>query len=544
MEGTTFICPSCGGKLTYDAKERMLICVSCNNTYTAKDLMQIDKSIDDTEGIEADYFKNEDNTTEYTCTSCGGAIIVEDSIASSVCPFCGNNVLLKNSLVGELRPKYIVPFLNSKDKIEKIKHHYLNKNPFLPFGFKEAVNKARVNDLYIPLYVLRGKVAFDFLSVGKTRMNNYVLEKNQFDFTPKTSFGTIQFHHFPLEALIPNYDNIIQAIGPFDLKNIKQFNTPYLAGHMAKRLELSFRGLKSKAVLAVEEEMSKILKNPVTLKRLYMENGELRREANEGEILFTENIRVTQIKASYTFYPTWFIESTFKGKKYSIIINDQNGSISGKIPLSKTKVKLFGIFFFILFEQIIYWLLFLINKNWIASLIGSIFIGMIITIIVMVYLYTSNYSYKKPTENYIVPSSFNIGNKREERVKEEKAKTIKSLGEQMLDLNIEIMNKKKSLNPKDSLSLREYQILLEKYQGILDIYAEQYKTMYIIEEENALSYSKEELEDAIRFTLADKSACDGRLRTGKITKEYYDILIDFDDKKLKLYQDRLKSLTE
>ena len=92
--------------------------------------------------------------------------------------------------------------------------------------------------------------------------------------------------------------------------------------------------------------------------------------------------------------------------------------------------------------------------------------------------------------------------------------------------------------------MREYQILLEKYQGILDIYAEQYKTMYIIEEENALSYSKEELEDAIRFTLADKSACDGRLRTGKITKEYYDILIDFDDKKLKLYQDRLKSLTE
>ena len=169
---------------------------------------------------------------------------------------------------------------------------------------------------------------------------------------------------------------------------------------------------------------------------------------------------------------------------------------------------------------------------------------MIITIIVMVYLYTSNYSYKKPTENYIVPSSFNIGNKREERVKEEEVKTIKSLGEQMLDLNIEIMNKKKSLNPKDSLSLREYQILLEKYQGMLDIYAEQYKTMYIIEEENALSYSKEELEDAIRFTLADKSACDGRLRTGKITKEYYDILIDFDDKKLKLYQDRLKRVTE
>ena len=79
METKSFSCPSCGGKLTYDARERKLICVSCNNTYTAKDLMKIDKSIDDTIEFEADYFKNEDNTTEYTCTSCGGAIIVEDS---------------------------------------------------------------------------------------------------------------------------------------------------------------------------------------------------------------------------------------------------------------------------------------------------------------------------------------------------------------------------------------------------------------------------------------------------------------------------------
>lgn len=125
MEGTTFICPSCGGKLSYDAKEKKLLCINCNNTYTTVDLMKIDRSIDDIDDeLEADYFNKEDNTTEYTCSSCGGSIIVEDSIASSACPFCGNNVLLKNSLVGAFRPKYIVPFSKKKEDAEAIKRHY------------------------------------------------------------------------------------------------------------------------------------------------------------------------------------------------------------------------------------------------------------------------------------------------------------------------------------------------------------------------------------------------------------------------------------
>ena len=543
METKSFSCPSCGGKLTYDARERKLICVSCNNTYTAKDLMKIDKSIDDTIEFEADYFKNEDNTTEYTCTSCGGAIIVEDSIASSVCPFCGNNVLLKNSLAGTYRPKYIVPFLNSKDQIEEIKKHYLNKNPFLPFGFKEAVNKTRVNDLYIPLYVLRGKVAFDLSIAGKLEMAKLLLNDNQLDDSFQiTLFGAIQFHHFPLHALRHDYDDTIQAIGPFDLKNIKQFDTPYLAGHIAKRLEIPFNDLKDHASTEIENGIKKHLQNPAILKKIYMESGSLEKNAEENETLSVSNVHITKMSSSYTFYSMWFIEPTFKNKKYSIIINDQNGAIFGNIPLSKPKLALFSIIFFALFEQILYWVLFLMNKNWLISLIVSIFMGMIITIITMVSLYLQNYSYKKPIKDYVVPNSCNLSNKRDEK---EKKEAVRGFEEQMEALSLKITEQGKLISKNsDEKALAQYQRLLTEYQGLVNISSVHFTRVYEEEKEKVKSYSQEELENLIRCASAEKSACSGRLRTGKITKEYYDILVKHYDQRIELYKERLKSLTE
>ncbi|RIA78208.1 hypothetical protein EI71_00520 [Anaeroplasma bactoclasticum] len=547
MEGTTFICPSCGGKLSYDAKEKKLLCINCNNTYTTVDLMKIDRSIDDIDDeLEADYFNKEDNTIEYTCSSCGGSIIVEDSIASSACPFCGNNVLLKNSLVGAFRPKYIVPFSKKKEDAEAIKRHYLNKNPFLPFGFKNVVKEKRPNDIYIPLYSLRGKVSFDFSVIQSQNafVSIVAADKEETDRTIMiTLFGKVSFNHFPMHALKHDYDDIIKAIGPFDLKGIKQFDTPYLAGHMAKRLEIPFRDLKNHATLQIESDIREYFQNPETLRNLYIESGKLKRDSTEGEALHATNFNVIKMESSYTFYPMWFIEPTFKDKKYTIIINDQNGAIYGNIPLSKLKVFGFTVFFLALFEQISYWLVFLMNKSWLPSLIISLCISALLTTIVMVSLYKSNYSYKKRIEDYIVPNSCSLSNIKE--VNERKSK-VRSFENEMEELSAKIREQKKYISTGVDIRREQekYQNLLIQYQGLINVSEQFYKRRYEEEIQKVDTYTKEDLENLITAVMSEKSVADGRLLVGKINKQYRDVIIKYCDKRIELYQNRLKKLEE
>ena len=96
--------------------------------------------------------------------------------------------------------------------------------------------------------------------------------------------------------------------------------------------ELAFRLGSSAAYLSnIENGIKKHLQNPAILKKIYMESGSLEKNAEENETLSVSNVHITKMSSSYTFYPMWFIEPTFKNKKYSIIINDQNGSIHGNI---------------------------------------------------------------------------------------------------------------------------------------------------------------------------------------------------------------------
>lgn len=358
-----------------------------------------------------------------------------------------------------------------------------------------------------------------------------------------TLFGKVSFNHFPMHALKHDYDDIIKAIGPFDLKGIKQFDTPYLAGHMAKRLEISFRDLKKHATLQIESDIREYFQNPETLRNLYIESGNLKRNSTEGETLHATNFNVIKMGSSYTFYPMWFIEPTFKDKKYTIIINDQNGAIYGNIPLSKLKVFGFTVFFLALFEQISYWLAFLMNKSWLPSLIISLCISALVTTIVMVSLYKSNYSYKKRIEDYIVPNSCSLSNKKE--VNERKSK-VRSFENEMEELSAKIKEQKKYISKGVDIRREQekYQNLLIQYQGLINVSEQFYKRRYEEELQKVDTYTKEDLENLINAVVSEKSTADGRLLVGKINKQYRDVIIKYCDKRMELYQNRLKKLEE
>ena len=135
MESVSFVCPSCGGKLFFNPDIQKLSCESCKNSYLPNEITKYDRDLD--VEIIADCFGNDDNTVSYTCDSCGGEIIVLDSLVSTSCPFCGNNILAKKSLAGSYRPKYVVPFSKNKNDAKSLLNQYLKKNILLPTRLKK-----------------------------------------------------------------------------------------------------------------------------------------------------------------------------------------------------------------------------------------------------------------------------------------------------------------------------------------------------------------------------------------------------------------------
>ena len=123
-------CPCCGGAINFDSKLQKMKCPYCDTEFDMETLRQFDE-----ENLEKDYdpkwqaenvqqpeeeLDDEDGKlVSYTCESCGGEIIADQTMASSSCPYCGNPVIVMKKLSGTLKPQTVIPFKLDKKEAEK-----------------------------------------------------------------------------------------------------------------------------------------------------------------------------------------------------------------------------------------------------------------------------------------------------------------------------------------------------------------------------------------------------------------------------------------
>ena len=91
MSNIEFKCPCCGGALNFDNKSQNIVCPYCDSQFSADDLKNYndDLASDTQEDTSWDESMVEAYTSEemkgmkiYTCNSCGGEIICEETTSS------------------------------------------------------------------------------------------------------------------------------------------------------------------------------------------------------------------------------------------------------------------------------------------------------------------------------------------------------------------------------------------------------------------------------------------------------------------------------
>lgn len=332
-----FKCPHCGGKLEFDASTQKMKCPYCDSVLDIEAMQKNEEQLNlssaednmNWEGTAGSQWEEGEtgNMKVYSCKSCGGEIVADDTTGATSCPYCGNPVVMTSSFSGAMKPDYIIPFKVTKEKAkEALKKHYEGKK-LLPLVFKSENHLDEIKGVYVPFWL--------FDAVANANIN-YNMEKTKewsdsaFRYTETSHFsafrkGSVQFNNVPVDGSSKMPDDMMESIEPFDFSEATQFKTAYLSGFMADKYDVDENNSVERANARIKQSTEDVFKSTV--------------EGYSNVKVKDSNISLSNSKAKYALYPVWLLTTTFEKKQYLFAVNGQTGKIIGDLPIDEALAK-------------------------------------------------------------------------------------------------------------------------------------------------------------------------------------------------------------
>jgi len=327
-----FKCPCCDGAIEFDSSLQKMKCPYCDSEFEIETLQaydaelnslpQEDMSWDTAAGSEWQAGET-DGLRVYTCNTCGGEIVTDETTGASECPFCGNPVVMTAQFAGDLKPDLVIPFkVDKKAAIAALKNHYKGKK-LLPKVFKDQNHIKEVKGLYVPVWLFDTDAdAHVRYKATRTRTwsdsNYHYTETSYFHVTRA---GTIGFANVPVDGSTKMDDTLMESIEPFHMEEAVDFQTAYLSGFLADRYDVSSQESIDRANQRIKQSTEDAFVSTV--------------QGYSSVIPVSSNIRLNNGRARYALYPVWILNTVWNGQKFTFAINGQTGKTVGDLPMDK-----------------------------------------------------------------------------------------------------------------------------------------------------------------------------------------------------------------
>ena len=337
-----FKCPNCNGAITFDPTAQSLVCPYCNAEIDVQSLAasEADLSKDQaSEAIDWGFQGNEwgageqDGLVVYTCQSCAGEIVGDQTLGATTCPFCGNPVVMTSKFSGSLKPDSVLPFKITKDMATAaLKTHY-QKKKLLPKVFKDENHLDEIKGVYVPFWLFDAdadaRITYDATRTRAWSDRNYnYIETSHYEVLRE---GGIGFNYLPVDGSKAVEDVLMESIEPFAYNEAVAFSTPYLAGYFANKYDVTAEDSMGRA--------NERFKNSTAAEFLQTVVG------YDTVIPKYTNIKLKKGKIRYALMPVWFLATSWKGENFLFAMNGQTGKFIGNLPMDK---KAFGRWFLLL----------------------------------------------------------------------------------------------------------------------------------------------------------------------------------------------------
>ena len=329
-----FKCPCCDGAIEFDSTLQKMKCPYCGSEFEMEALQAYDAELSQqpSENMTWDTAAGSDwqpGETEglriYTCNTCGGEIVADETTGASECPFCGNPVIMTGQFAGALKPDLVIPFkVDKKAAVAALQNHYKGKL-LLPKVFKDQNHIKEVKGLYVPVWLFDTD-ADAFVRYHATRTRSW--SDSQYNYTETNHFsitrgGGIGFENVPVDGSTKMDDTLMESIEPFNIGDAVDFQTAYLSGFLADKYDVSAEDgedrIRQRVEQSVQDQVQSSLLGYATV------------------IPTSRQIQIHHSKAKYVLLPVWMLNTRYNGKIYTFAMNGQTGKMTGSLPICRKR---------------------------------------------------------------------------------------------------------------------------------------------------------------------------------------------------------------
>ena len=329
-----FKCPCCDGAIEFDSASQKMKCPYCGSEFEMETLSAYDAeqnaeiadnmTWDTSAGTEWKEGET-DGLRVYTCNTCGGEIVADETTGASECPFCGNPVIMTGQFAGSLRPDLVIPFkIDKKTAIAALQNHYKGKT-LLPKVFKDQNHIKEVKGLYVPVWLFDTD-ANAYVRYKATRTRSW--SDSEYDYVETSHYsvtrgGDIGFANVPVDGSTKMDDTLMESIEPFNLDDAVDFQTAYLSGYLADKYDVDAEGSITRANERIKNSTESAFASTV--------------QGYTSYIPVSSTINLQNGHARYALYPVWILNTQWNGQNFTFGINGQTGKIAGDLPMDKGK---------------------------------------------------------------------------------------------------------------------------------------------------------------------------------------------------------------
>jgi len=335
LDASEYKCPNCGADLKFDPAIQKLGCEYCDSSFTIEEIKKIYAELEampTDEAVEEAKDEFAEHTQLYHCKSCGAEIMADDQQTALFCYYCHNPVILSGKLSGDYKPNKVIGFRYTREQALDAFKSWCKGRKFVPSDFKSSQQLEKMTGLYVPFWVADCDVDANYRAIGKKERT---WTSGEYVYTETKEYRVVRNARvltkgIPADGESKIDDLLMEAIEPFDYKDVKDFSMSYLSGFFADKYDVDRAGVFPRIRERADKVSRELIHNSVKgYSSIKIEN---------------ESYNILKTDWNYMMLPVWFMSYKYKDKVYEFAMNGQTGKLAGTPPLSKPKLVAFTSF--------------------------------------------------------------------------------------------------------------------------------------------------------------------------------------------------------
>ena len=338
-------CPNCSGAIQFDPGTQELVCPYCDSVMDVDALKAMDEALEKEQqsesidwGYEGEMWQESEQQglAVYSCKSCGGEIVGDETLGATSCPFCGNAVVMTSKFSGSLRPDILIPFKQDKNQaLKALEKHYMGKR-LLPRVFKDKNHLDEIKGIYVPFWLFDAD-ADAHIEYSATKIRRW--SDSQYNYKETAVFrvfreGDIKFSQVPVDGSQALDDTLMESIEPYTYSDAVDFKAAYLAGYFANKYDVDAEQSIDRANDRIKNSTQEAFRKTVT--------------GYDSVKPTNTSIKLQGGQVRYALLPVWLLSTSWQERNFIFAMNGQTGKFVGDLPIDNAAFwswlfKIFGI---------------------------------------------------------------------------------------------------------------------------------------------------------------------------------------------------------